>query len=369
MLLPQTEAELADVIASASTPMRIIGGGTRSVVPSDGAELLSTRGLSGISLYEPGSLTLVAQAGTPLDQIETALAAEGQRLPFEPMDHRGLLGTSGTPTIGGVFAANVSGPRRIQVGAARDFLLGVRFVDGMGRVLKNGGRVMKNVTGYDLVKLMAGSRGRLGVVSEVAFKVLPLSEVTVTLVLQGLDDADAVRAMAQALGSPYEVSGAAHWPGQGTFLRIEGFAGSVAYRAKQLQEMLGGDIEDNSKRWTEIRDVIPFHDSEGDIWRLSVKPSDSPALVARSGARAALYDWGGGMVWLRMDPGTDLRARIALFSGHATLLRAGAGTLTQLQSEQPEPPALASLAAGLRAKFDPRKIFAAETDQLQTVEP
>ncbi len=369
MLIPQTEAELSEVIASASHPLRIIGGGTRSVMPFGGIETLSTRGLSGISLYEPGSLTLVAGAGTPIDQIETALAAEGQRLPFEPMDHRGLLGTSGMPTIGGVFAANISGPRRIQVGAARDFLLGVRFVDGTGRVLKNGGRVMKNVTGYDLVKLMSGSRGRLGVISEVAFKVLPLPEVTTTIVLRGLDDLAAVRVMSLALGSPFEVNGAAHWPGQGTYLRIEGFAGSVEYRAKQLRQMLGGEIEDNSRLWTDIRDVTPFHDKEGDIWRLSVKPGDAPALVARAGAKAALYDWGGGLVWLRMSPGTDLRANIAPFAGHATLLRAGAGTLAQLPIEQPEPPALEKLAAGLRAKFDPKQIFAADTDQLQATAP
>lgn len=359
MLTPRTEAELAEMVVGANRPLRIMGGGTRSVLPDQDSAGLSSTGLDGITLYEPGSLTLVAQAGTPLDNIEAALAAEKQRLAFEPMDHRALLGTTGTPTIGGVFAANVSGPRRIQVGAARDFLLGVRFVDGMGRILKNGGRVMKNVTGYDLVKLMAGSRGQLGVISEVAFKVLPLPEMTVTLALPDLDDAAAVHAMAQALGSPFEVSGAAHWPGQGTFLRIEGFAGSVAYRAEKLRGMLGGEIEQSTQRWTEIRDAAPFHGAEGDIWRLSVKPSDAPDIVSRAGAEAVLYDWGGGLVWLRMAPGTDLRARIAPFVGHATLLRADAATLARLPMEQPEAPALAALSAGLRAKFDPRGIFAA----------
>lgn len=364
MLTPRTEAELAEIVAGATRPLRIIGGGTRGVATAD-ADRLSTADLTGITLYEPGSLTLVAQAGTPLEQIEAALAAEKQRLAFEPMDHRALLGTAGTPTIGGVFAANVSGPRRIQVGAARDFLLGVRFVDGTGRILKNGGRVMKNVTGYDLVKLMAGSKGQLGVISEVAFKVLPLPEVSVTLVLPGLDDAAAVHAMAQALGSPFEVSGAAHWPGQGTFLRIEGFAGSVAYRAEKLREMLGGEIEDGAQRWTGIRDVAPFHETEGDVWRVSVKPSDAPQLVARARPEAALYDWGGGLVWLRMTPGTDLRARIAPFQGHATLLRADAATLARLPMEQPEAPALAVLSTGLRAKFDPRGIFTAVTNPVQ----
>ena len=366
-MTPKTEAELAEAIATAKAPLRIIGGGTRSVVAMGDRPVLSSRGLTGITLYEPGSLTLVAQAGTPLERIEAALAAEGQRLPFEPMDHRALLGTEGTPTIGGVFAANTSGPRRIQVGAARDFLLGVRFVDGTGRILKNGGRVMKNVTGYDLVKLMAGSRGRLGVISEVSFKVLPLPEVTATLVLSGLDDAGAVRAMAQALGSPFEVSGAAHWPGQGTFLRVEGFAGAVAYRAEKLRQMLGGRIEDGAERWAGIRDVAPFQQAEGDIWRVSVKPGDAPGLVARAGAEAVLYDWGGGLIWLRMEPGTDLRQRIAPFQGHATLLRAEPATLARLSPEQPEPEVLARLSAGIRAGFDPRGIFVADTDMPQAV--
>jgi len=361
MITPRTEAELADCIAGAQRPMQVVGGGTRSVGTTGGV-VLTSRGLSGISLYEPGSLTLVAQAGTPLAEIEAALSTEGQRLPFEPMDHRGLLSNTGEPTIGGVFAANVSGPRRIQVGAARDFLLGVRFVDGTGRILKNGGRVMKNVTGYDLVKLMAGSKGRLGVISEVAFKVLPLPEVMVTLVIKGLDDMAAVRALSQALGSPFEVSGAAHWPGQGTFLRIEGFAGSVAYRAGKLREMLGGEIEEGAQRWAGIRDVAPFHGVAGDIWRLSVKPSDAPEIVARSGAQEALYDWGGGLIWLRTAPGTDLRGRIAAFQRHATLLRADAETLARLPVEQPEPPAVATLSAGIRAKFDPRGIFVTHTD-------
>ena len=213
MMTPQNEAELAEMVAAANGPLQVRGGGTRPVgKPVDGA-VISAAGLSGIVDYEPGALTLVVRAGTPVAEVEAALAAEGQRLAFEPMDHRALLGTEGTPTIGGVVAANVSGPRRFSVGAARDFLLGVRFVDGSGRILKNGGRVMKNVTGYDLVKLMAGSYGTLGVLSEASFKVLPVPEQTLTLELVTADERKAQEAMTRALTSPYEVSGAAVLPG------------------------------------------------------------------------------------------------------------------------------------------------------------
>ena len=192
-----SEETLVDAVKGAAGPISVQGGGTRGL-PATG-QIMRVAGLQGITLYEPGALTLVAKPGTPVAEIEEALAAENQRLAFEPMDHRGLLGTSGTPTIGGVMAGNISGPRRISVGAARDFLLGVRFVDGRGAVVKNGGRVMKNVTGYDLVKLMAGSYGTLGVLSEVSMKVLPRPETQSTLVLHGLDDGAAVAAMARAL--------------------------------------------------------------------------------------------------------------------------------------------------------------------------
>src|SRR6056297_3701988 len=204
-LAPASEAELAEIVAKTSEPLRVIGGGTRPIGVPVNAQPLTTSGLSGVELYEPGALTLVVKAGTPVAEVERTLAAEGQRLAFEPMDHRGLLATTGEPTIGGVFAANVSGPRRIQTGAARDFLLGVRFVDGTGQVIRNGGRVMKNVTGYDLVKLLAGSRGTLGVLTEVALKVLPRPEAQRTLVLHDLSDDDAIGCLAAGMASPFEV--------------------------------------------------------------------------------------------------------------------------------------------------------------------
>lgn len=360
---PETERELSEMLAGAPGPLRITGGGTRDIGrPVPGAPL-STAGLSGITLYEPGALTIVARAGTPMTELETALAAENQRFAFEPMDHRGLLGTSGTPTIGGVVAGNVSGPRRVSVGACRDHLLGVRYVDGNGTVIKNGGRVMKNVTGYDLVKLMAGSWGTLGVLSEVSLKVLPQVEDTADLAMSGLDDAQAVAAMSAALGSPFEVTGAAHSGGT-THIRIEGFAASVDYRSGKLAGVLAPfgtpKITTGTEAaaiWAAIRDVAPMQGTRGDIWKLSVKPSDGPALVARARAAQVIYDWGGGLIWLELPPGTDLRERLGEFAGHATLIRASTETRAAIRPFHPEPAPLAAITTELRQRFDPRGLL------------
>jgi glycolate oxidase FAD binding subunit len=358
-MTPGNETELAEIIASATGPLAITGGGTKGA--QAGGQVLSTAGLRGISLYEPGALTLVAGAGTPLDEVTALLAAENQRLAFEPMDYRPILGTTGTPTLGGMVASNTSGPRRIAVGACRDFMLGVRFVDGAGRIVKNGGRVMKNVTGYDLVRLMSGSWGRLAALTEVALKVLPDVETEAMLALTGLSDKAAIAALAAGMGSPYEVTGAAHDPQKGeTLLRIEGFAASVAYRAEALAKLLVPhgrcdivtDRDTVRERWAAIRDVTAFADRPGDIWRLSMKPSDAPQIVARAEAAGVIYDWAGGLVWLLSDGG-DLRARLGNFAGHATLVRGG-GDLPRFH---PEPAPIATISAGLRAKFDPRGIF------------
>ncbi|MFC7703060.1 glycolate oxidase subunit GlcE [Plastorhodobacter daqingensis] len=355
---PVTEADLAEAIRDARAPLRVLGGGTRPIGSPVVGEPISTSELTGITLYDPGALTLVAQAGTPLAEIEAALDHENQRLPFEPMDHRPLLGTEGEPTIGGVVAGNVSGPRRLQAGACRDSLIGVRFVDGAGTVIRNGGRVMKNVTGYDLVKLLAGSHGTLGVLTEVAFKLLPRPETQATLLYPGTDIATAVRLMSKALGTPYEVTGAA-WAQGITCLRIEGFESSVTYRARQLEAALaafGTAHRAEGDPWPALRDVTALGAVAGDIWRISVKPSDAPALVARIEGEVTL-DWGGGLIWARVAPGHDLRAALMPFAGHATLIRADAETRRRLGAFHPEPAPLAALARGLREKFDPRGIL------------
>lgn len=367
MIKPKDEIELAEAIAATNGPLWITGGGTRPLGnPVDGT-VLDMTGLTGVHLYEPGALTLVVGAGTPLAEIDALLAGENQRLAFEPMDHRGLLGTKGASTIGGVVAANISGPRRIQSGACRDFLLGVRFVDGTGTILKNGGRVMKNVTGYDLVKLMAGSFGTLGAISEVSLKVLPVAETQAVVLLEGLEDQTAIAALSSALGSPFDVTGAAHFAAGLTIIRLEGFNDSVSYRAKALCAALSGfgacqietDQSQASQLWQEVRDLKAFHDVPGDVWRISVKPSDGPEIGGRlrSLGGQVIYDWGGGLVRALLPKGTDARAQMTGLKGHARIERAPDSVKQQFGVFGSEGPVIDQIAAGLRAKFDPRGIL------------
>ncbi|MQQ10395.1 FAD-binding protein [Epibacterium sp. SM1979] len=365
MITPKDESELATAVAEAQGPLRISGGDSRGLTGT-GAQL-SVAGLSGVSLYEPGALTMVAAAGTPVAEITAMLETERQQLAFEPADLRGLLGRGGAPTIGGAFATNSSGPRRVQAGAARDFLLGVRFVDGRGEILKNGGRVMKNVTGYDLVKLMAGAHGTLGVMSEVSFKVLPRAEFTGTLVWNDLDWAESLSVFQGAMNSPFDVTGAARLPGANgtskTLVRLEGFETSVLYRLGQLQsrmpatpvDKLVTDAGESDALWKAVRDVAPFHDKAGAVWRSSVKPSDMLRVVDQVSGEH-LLDWAGGLIWSMVDPAVDLRAALASVGGHSTLVRPGAGQ-DDVPRFEPQPAPLAALAAGLRAQFDPRGIL------------
>lgn len=379
---PSTEAELSDLIAGAAgnvTPLEISGGGTRLGLGRavQAERTVSLAGLSGITLYEPGALTLVAKAGTPMAEIEATLAAEKQMLAFEPIDHRALLGTTGEPTIGGVAATAAAGPRRLQKGACRDAMIGIRLVDGQGNAISNGGRVMKNVTGYDLVKLMAGSYGTLGVLTEISFKLLPAPEKTLTLVNADLDFANGVKALAAALGSSAEPTGAAFLPGTGAVLRIEGLEKSVDYRTTTLRELLssfGGwetvEGDASAALWRRIRDVEGFAGSQAPVWRVSVKPSDGPLLLEALKPLAKLSfvaDWAGGLLWLSaLESSADeeiqrlhgaIQSEVAALGGHAALVRAPVSVRAAVDVFQPEDAVLQRLSAGLRSKFDPHGIL------------
>ncbi len=364
---PEFAAWEADVSARVRDggPFVVQGGDTRRIGLAEGETLTASDATWD---YDPGALTLTVAAGVPVEEIDKMLAAERQRIAFEVPDFRGLLGRCGRSTIGGVVASNASGPRRVGVGACRDFCLGVGFVDGRGRVIKSGGRVMKNVTGLDLVKLMAGSHGTLGLLTEVSLKVQPIPEATATLVIEDLSEPDAVSAMSAALGTPFDVTGAAHLRGEyggpaRTLIRLEGFESAVAYRMGALQSALATfgsstiewDAEANRATWGAIRDVTRFQASSNDVWRVAVKPSDAPALVAAVQPEDVIYDWGGGRLWLLTQAGTDVRAKMG--AGHATLIRGSDETKRRLGVFHPENTVVAKLSEGLRRKFDPDQKF------------
>jgi glycolate oxidase FAD binding subunit len=390
-LVPASEDEVAAIIrahAQEGRALAISGGDTRSGFGNavEAEARLRSIALSGIVAYNPGEMVMTARAGTPIAEVEAALAENGQMMAFEPMDHRALMGTSGEPTIGGVFAANVSGPRRLVAGAARDSLLGIRFVNGKGEIVKAGGRVMKNVTGLDLVKLLSGSHGTLGFLTEVTFRVPPRPKAEETVVISGLNDAEAANAMAAAMALPMEVSGAAHLPltvtwkflggelpeGEATVLRIEGLPGSVDARADKLLSAMvpfghAARLGQTASRqlWQEIRDVAPYADgTQRPVWRVSVAPDIGHQLVAALRLEAgvdAFYDWQGGLVWMRMeaDPEADLLRRFvkALGGGHTTLIRAPAGARAAISAFHPEEEAVALLSRRVKESFDPAGIL------------
>jgi glycolate oxidase FAD binding subunit len=382
-LTPRDEAELASAVATSRadrTPLAVTGSGTKAGVgrPAQAGATLSVRGLTGITLYEPAEMVIGARAGTPLAELERTLAERGQQFPFEPPDFRPLLGSGGEPTIGGLAAANLSGPRRPVAGACRDHLIGIRLVNGRGEIVKTGGRVMKNVTGLDLVKLGAGSWGTLGVFSEVTFKVLPRPEKTASLVFHALDDARALRLLARALGTPFEVSGAAHLPSgidriAKTVIRLEGFAPSIAYRLGELRrelrefgspDQLDGDLAESL--WRAVRDATFLAEPrDRAVWRLSIAPSKAGAAVAALRDRMAVrhfYDWGGGLVWIATDPAGDagaaaIREVTRPVGAHATLWRAPAEIRAAVDVFEPLAEPLMAVTRGVKASFDPDRIL------------
>jgi glycolate oxidase FAD binding subunit len=392
-LAPSTSGEVLDAVrwaAAEQMPLEIVGHGSKRGIgrPAQAEHTLDLSTLSGVTLYEPEELVLSAKAGTPMAEIERLLADHGQQLAFEPMDYGPLLG--GEPcrgTIGGMLAANLAGPRRLKAGAARDHILGVSAVSGRGEAFKAGGRVVKNVTGYDLSKGLAGSWGTLAVVTDATFKVLPAAETETTLAVRGLLDDQAASAMSLAMGSSAEVSSAAHLPEgiavlvdrgalgspAATLLRLEGFPPSIAYRLALLEGLLKNagplqriDGERSKALWRGIRDCAPFVDgSDKPVWRVSMPPADAHHMtlaLRRDVPATCFYDWQGGLIWLRMEHGEPeaerLRALIRKHGGgHATLVRATPAIRASVPVFEPQAPALAALAQRLKAEFDPNNVL------------
>ena len=396
---PTDLVELRDAVGEALSveePMEVIGGGSKRDLgrPLQLPHTLDLSRLTGIREYQPGELVLTAGAATPLEEIAATLAPMQQMLAFEPPDWGALLGVSATVakgrSLGGALACNLSGPRRIKAGAARDHFLGFRGVSGRGEVFKSGGKVVKNVTGYDLSKLMAGSYGTLAVLEEVTVKVLPRPETVFTVLYFVLDPAAATVCLNRAVGSPYEVSGAAYLPPSavapltsysGTSgvaaLRLEGPTPSVLFRRERLLEEFAADGEsavlgdgDSARFWEGIGNVLPLVDlSDRIVWRISVAPSRGvelgEALTRRLDTRWYL-DWGGGLLWAAVAGADDggaavIRAAIrgtdGRGTGHATLIKGPPALRQAVPVFEPQPAALAALATRIKEGFDPRRIL------------
>jgi glycolate oxidase FAD binding subunit len=390
VLAPAEEAGFVAVVkaaADAAEPLLVCGAGSKAgwLRPVQAARSLSTRACAGITLDSPQELVIAARAGTKLAEIAALLAGRGQQIIAEPPDLARLLGTSAAQTLGGVVATNLSGPRRVAWGAMRDHVLGVRAVNGRGEIIRSGGRVLKNVTGLDLCKLLTGSHGTLAVITEVTLKVLPVPERCGTVVLKGLDPGTGVAALAAALGSPYGVSAAAYLPAHAAALvpevawlkasvamaRIEDVALSVTYRTERLRADLAAYgraeiLDDGASRaaWAAVRDVAPLAGAGGAVWRVSVRPSKGPEVVAAVEAAFAarwLLDWGGGLVWLAGPASeaahTAVTAAARAARGTWMLLRAPVGLRAAVDVIAPEPPALARISRAVKAAFDPRGIL------------
>ena len=387
---PDTVEELAYLVAEAAdtrTPLEVMGRGTKREVgrPVQYGAVLSTENLTGIQLYEPSELVLVARAGTPIAQIEQALTEHDQEMPFEPIDLGPVLGFGrGQGTVGGMVATNFSGSRRILSGSVRDHVLGVQAVNGSGETIRAGGRVMKNVTGYDLSRALSGSWGTLAVMTEVAIKVLPAQREVRTVLCFGLADPNGIEALCLAMGTPFEVSGTVHMHAElaerlsdqeianagasVTAIRVENFPASARYRSSRLKQMLQAyapalelDTLRSRAFWDEIRTLKMFQKSDRPLWRISTVPTAAAKLVhnlARKIDVRVLYDWSGGLVWLETPPISDagaveIRRNLAEIGGHATLIRAEAPARAAIDVFQPLDKPVMALTASLKRAFDP----------------
>jgi glycolate oxidase FAD binding subunit len=360
MLTPRDPLDLAQIIADGGangTKFELRGGGSKADfgAPRE-AEVISLAALAGVVDYDPAELVLTVRPGTPLAEVQALVAGKGQMLAFEPY---GAPGAS----IGGTIAAAVAGSRRVTAGSARDHLLGFTAVSGRGESFVAGAKVVKNVTGYDLPKLMAGSWGRLGAMTELTLKVLPRPRCAVTLMAQGLEPHAAHAMMAAALGSNADVSAAAHLARGITLLRVAGFAPSVEYRCAALPGLLAAhcglrrlDEAEATPLWHEAMTGSALH---GQVrWRVHLPPRRAPELVAGFGIQWAM-DWGGGQVWIASDDtGTAVREAAAALGGEAVLMQAPPEMRARVPALHPRAPGVTALESRVRRAFDPLGVFA-----------
>lgn len=389
----EAQQAIAELLADGRTA-EIIGHASRRSYgrPLQADAILDLGALEGISVYEPGELVLSARAGTPLSLIQATLAEQHQHLAFEPPDFSRLWGAApDRGTLGGCLSLGLGGPRRPSAGAPRDHLLGVKGLNGFGQAFAAGGRVVKNVTGFDLPKLLAGSLGTLAVMTEVTIKVMPAPPSTSTLLLQGLDDAQAVALMGEALSSPAAVSGAAHFPtsvtgalpalpaasGAVTALRLEGLPRSIKARLEHLTQRVvpsGGECttldEPSSRRlWRDVADIAVFAGSaDRPVWRLSTLATTALRIIRtiqESLECRYFFDWGGALLWIELPPEPlahqelvrEACLRVGGPDAHATLVRAAEQVRAQASPLPPLDAPLAALTKRLKAQFDPQRLF------------
>ena len=367
---PADIGDLAEIIAGAAASgdrLELRGGGSKADIGAPRqATVVEMTGFSGVIDYDPAELVLTAGAGTPLAEIEALVLAEGQMLAFEPFDHGPIFGClSGFATIGGVIAAGVSGSRRVSRGAARDHLLGFKAVSGRGEAFVGGAKVVKNVTGYDLPKLLTGGWGRLAAMTEVTLKVLPRPQVTLTLALEGLEPRAAQAAMSRAMGSQADVAAAGHAPGFTAF-RLEGFGPSVTARLAALEALLAdfGKAEalpDAGAQafWRGVRDLGALADGRP-LWRVSTPPSRACEIVEVLDPLGAIWlmDWAGGLVWLTFDgEPAVIRGAAEAVGGHAALVRGSEDLRARVPALHPQPPGVRALESRVRRAFDPSGVF------------
>lgn len=330
--------------AASSSALCLRGGGSKDFYGrSPSGVVFDTRGHAGVVAYEPTELVVTVRAGTPLVELENLLAAHGQMLPFEPPRF-------GAATVGGCVAAGLSGPRRMAAGGGRDYMLGVKLIDGRAEVLVFGGRVMKNVAGYDVPRLLAGSLGTLGLILEVSLKVLPMPVREASLRF-AMDEGEAIARLNAWGGQPLPLSASA-WHAGELLVRLSGASAAVALARARLGGKLVPDDE-AARLWADLREQLhPFFTaSDEPLWRLAV-PTTAPALDL---AGDRLNEWGGGLRWLRTRlPAESVRARVAAAGGHATAYR---GIAREGEVFQPLPAALMNIHRRLKQSFDPAGIF------------
>lgn len=359
---PRDVAQLSEAIKSAMVPFELIGCGTkRKLGRPMKATPLDLSAFNKIISYEPEELILECGAATKLDDIKNLLQKNHQMLAFEPPDYSTLLGSPHAGSIGGALMCNLSGPRRLKAGAARDHVLGVTGVNGNGEIIKAGARVVKNVTGYDVPRLMAGSYGTLMALTSVIFKVLPAPETEQTLHVKCKDLPQAISLMAMALQTSAEVSSVAFLPTQGFYLRLEGITPSVAYRRDMLLKAITIKSDalpemESRNLWAALRDVAPlWKHKRKTIWRVSIPPMDAPRFLSSLSDVSYFCDWAGGLIWLAVEPDLNLRNHIR--HGHAMLFRASDQARQKVDVFQPQPPELAALSARVKRAFDPKGLF------------